>query len=203
MDMLSFARCRHAVRPHVLRRRSGGQALVELAIVLPLLLFLIVGGMSLFVRNLYRSAVDEAAEQAAWAAARTGGDSGAVQAVIQRSIPFVSLDELDVSVASTGYHDEVAVTVVYRGTAITSLPFFNSPLPPAQASATNQQEVAFAFRLGGSAPSISAAGASPDPSLTPLAPVSLDPAQKDTPKHLGPAEWPAGPAVLPSSGASP
>src|SRR5215213_6964351 len=130
-----------------LRVRTAGTSLVEFALVLPVLVLLVIGGMSLFVRNLYRDALDEAAEQAAWAAARTGGDVAAVQGAIQRSIPFVPLEQLSISATSIGYHAEVAITVGYRGEAITSLPFFNTPLTDAQASATNQQERGFAVQL--------------------------------------------------------
>src|SRR6266540_6382351 len=103
----------------VFTSRESGASLVEFALVLPVLLMLVLGGISLFVRSVYRDSLDEAAEQAAWAAARTGGDQAAVQAAVQRSIPFVPLSELTVSVTSTGYHAEVVVTVSYQGTAIT------------------------------------------------------------------------------------
>jgi Flp pilus assembly protein TadG len=167
--------------------RKAGASLVEFALVLPLLLLLIIGGSCLFVRNLYRNALDAAAEQAAWAAARTGGDVMAVQDAVQRAIPFVPLADLAVSATSTGYHAEVAVTVSYQGAAITSLPFFNTPLAEAQASATNQQERAFTLHLGAGTP-----GGSPSP--TSSAPRV---ATEASPRVRGPAAWPAGPAALP------
>jgi Flp pilus assembly protein TadG len=95
------------------RTRATGTSLVEFALVLPVLVLLVIGGMSLFVRNLYRNSLDAAAEQAAWAAARTGGDRAAVQSAVERAIPFVRLEELAVSATSTGYHAEVTVTVSY------------------------------------------------------------------------------------------
>jgi len=163
--------------------RAAGASMIEFALVLPLLLLLIMGGSCLFVRNLYRSSLDEAAEQAAWAAARSGGDVGAIQDAVQRAIPFVPMADLAVSATSTGYHAEVVVTVSYQGTAIISLPFFNTPLAEAQASATNQQERAFTVRLGREMAASSGA------------------AMSDTPTGAliprGPARWPTGPAALP------
>ena len=159
-------------------QHRSGQALVEMALVLPLLILLLIGGMSLFVRGLYRDSLDEAAEQAAWAAARSGGDQAAVQQAVERAIPFVSLSDLSVSASSTGYHTEVAVSVAYHGSAITSLPFFNGPLLPAQASATNQQEAVFTFQLG-----------------TPAAPAQLAAPEDTEPGSFGPAAWPSGPAA--------
>lgn len=173
------------------RRRKGahhvaGASLIEFALALPLLVFLVIGGMSLFTRNLYRSSLDEAADQAAWAAARTGGDAAAIQTAIKRSIPFVPLTELIVSATSSGYHAEVSVTISYRGSSIQSLPFFNEPLADAQASATNQQERAFDVRLGGVLPARAA------PALAPPA------SEQPTPRSpLGPAVWPVGPAAQP------
>jgi hypothetical protein len=156
-----------------------------------LLLFLVLGGACLFIRNLYRDSLDEAAEQAAWVAARSGGDQAAVQAAVQRSIPFVPLNELLVSATSTGYHAEVAVTVRYQGTAITSLPLFNAPLVDAQATATNQQERAFTIQLHG------------DPGTR----VSADerqtgmlPSVVTLPQPIGPAAWPEGAAGIPTEG---
>jgi len=170
------------------RARTAGTSLVEFALVLPVLVLLVIGGMSLFVRNLYRDALDEAAEQAAWAAARTGGDVAAVQGAVQRSIPFIPIEQLSISATSTGYHAEVAVTVGYRGEAITSLPFLNAPLADAQASATNQQERAFAVQLDvgsvGGAPPVQMRSSAVQPS--------------NLPRELrGPVSWPAGPAALP------
>jgi Flp pilus assembly protein TadG len=162
-----------------------GTSLVEFALVLPMLLMLVLGGISLFVRSVYRDSLDEAAEQAAWAAARTGGDQDAVQAAVQRSIPFVPLNELIVSATSTGYHAEVAVTVRYQGTAVTSLPLFNTPLADAQATATNQQERAFTIQLpGNSAPQGAAT----------RRPAERSPALAAAPQRLGPAAWPEGTA---------
>jgi Flp pilus assembly protein TadG len=170
------------------RTRAAGASLVEFALVLPLLTLLIIGGMSLFVRNLYRDSLDEAAEQAAWSAARSGGDLAAVHAAVQQAIPFVPLNDVFVSATSTGYHAEVTVIVGYRGTAITSLPFFNTPLTDAQATATNQQERAFALVLDGNdAPGVSPA----DAHQSALQPIAMP---KDLP---GPAAWPAGPAAIP------
>jgi Flp pilus assembly protein TadG len=170
------------------RTRAAGASLVEFALVLPLLVLLVIGGMSLFVRTLYRNSLDAAAEQAAWAAARTGGDVTAVQTAVQRAIPFVPLTELAVSATSTGYHAEVAVTVRYRGTAISSLAYFNAPLADAQASATNQQERPFAVQLGGARP----------PGTPPARVPSAAPRSVAGPPALrGPAAWPAGPAALP------
>ena len=160
------------------RAAVGGASLVEFALVLPLLLVLVLGGTCLFVRNLYRNALDTAAEQAAWAAARSGGDSTAVRDAVQRAIPFVLPDELAVRATSSGYHAEVLVTVSYTGASITSLPFFNVPLADGQASATNQQERAFSVQFGG-APSIKS-----DSPRSELSEVS------------GPAAWPIGPAIV-------
>jgi hypothetical protein len=147
----------------------------------------VLGGSCLFVRNLYRNALDTAAEQAAWAAARSGGDELAVRDAVQRAMPFVPLHELAVRAASAGYHAEVVVSISYSGAAISSLPFFNTPLADAQASATNQQERAFALQLGGS-------GAAPasKPAMV-AAPATAQPVST----RYGPAAWPSGPAVVP------
>lgn len=174
-----------SIRSHA---RTAGTSLVEFALVLPLLVLLVIGGMSLFVRNLYRDALDEAAEQAAWAAARTGGDVAAVQEAVQRSIPFVPIEQLSISATSMGYHAEVAVMVGYRGGAITSLPFFYAPLADAQANATNQQERPFAIQLAaesvGSKPAMQMRSSALRPS--------------NLPRELrGPVSWPAGPAAFP------
>jgi Flp pilus assembly protein TadG len=174
------------------RSAASGASLVEFALVLPLLLLLVLGGSCLFVRNLYRNALDTAAEQAAWAAARSGGDVVAVQDAVTRAMPFVSANELSVRAASTGYHAEVAVTVGYEGTAITSLPFFNAPLADGQASATNQQERAFTVQLGNSA----VGGSPPDIPSSPNVPAA-------PPAAPGPAAWPSGPAQLPADGGTP
>jgi hypothetical protein len=168
------------------RHRTQGASLIEFALVLPLLLFLVLGGSCLFVRNLYRNALDTAAEQAAWSAARSGGDEPAVRDAVQRAMPFVPLDELAVRAASAGYHAEVVVSVSYSGAAITSLPFFNAPLADAQASATNQQERAFALQLG------SSTVPAPKPAMV-AAPATAQPAST----RYGPAAWPSGPAVIP------
>lgn len=168
--------------------RSAGASLVEFALVLPLLLLLIIGGSCLFVRNLYRSALDQAAEQAAWAAARSGGDVMAIAEAVQRSIPFVPSADLAISATSTGYHAEVAVTIGYAGTAISNLPFFNTPLTEAQASATNQQERAFAVKLDGANL----------PAAMPAEVLSATRQGASAPQTLyGPAAWPTGPATRP------
>jgi Flp pilus assembly protein TadG len=163
-------------------RPARGASLVEFALVLPLLSLLVIGGSCLFVRNLYRAALDTAAEQAAWAAARSGGDVGAVRDAVQRAFPFAPVEDLSVLATSTGYHAEVVVTVDYRGDTIASLPFFNAPLAEAQASATNQQERAFTLRLD----------ADTHPSTTVLQRPAPAEASPD-----GPAAWPSGPAVSP------
>jgi Flp pilus assembly protein TadG len=179
------------MRPRMFQSQRSGTSLVEFALVLPLLLVLVLGGACLFVRNVYRDSLDEAAEQAAWAAARTGGDQSAVQAAVQRSIPFAPLGELTVSVTSTGYHAEVAVTVSYQGTAITSLPFFNAPLGDAQATATNQQERAFTIQLRRDVSAHGPAAARP---------ADGQPGAVTAPESTGPVALPVGPAHLPATG---
>jgi Flp pilus assembly protein TadG len=168
--------------------RRAGTSLVEFALVLPLLVLLVIGGASLFVRNLYRDALDEAAEQAAWAAARTGGDVAAIQGAVQRSIPFAPIEQLSISATSTGYHAEVAVIVGYRGEAITSLPFFNAPLVDAQATATNQQERAFTVQQDVGSAATEPSAKMPSPTLPP---------SNSPPELRGPVSWPDGPAALP------
>lgn len=131
------------------RHRARAASLLEFALVAPLLILLVLGGTSLLVRGLYRDALDEAAEQGAWAAARTGGDLPAIRMAVGRAIPFVSPGDLQITARSSGYHTPVDVAVTYVGDAVTSLPFFNGPFSPALASATNQQERSFDHQIGG------------------------------------------------------
>jgi hypothetical protein len=127
-----------------MRRTCPGASLIEFAIVMPLLTTLIIGGICLLIRLTVYAALDDAASQAAWAAAR-GGDARDVARAIAASLPFARADDVEACVASGGYHQDVIARVAYNGSVIASLPFFNDPLPPAVALTTNQQERSFAF----------------------------------------------------------
>ena len=187
-------------------QRAPGTSLIEFAIVAPLLVLLVIGGISLFVRVTFRDSLDEAAEQAAWAAARTGGDAAAIQQAIARSAPFIPAGQMRTCVQSAGYHTDVSVRVDYTGAAVTTLPFFNEPLDPSYAIATNQQERSF------SVGSCSAAGVT---AVNALAPDNADQSSLSTASGgdgqalsdtmgggaravVGPASWPLGPASMPS-----
>jgi len=127
-----------------MRRTCPGASLIEFAIVMPLLTTLVIGGISLLIRLTVYAALDDAASQAAWAAAR-GGDARDVARAIAASLPFARASDVEACVASGGYHQDVIARVVYNGPVIANLPFFNDPLPPAVALTTNQQERSFAF----------------------------------------------------------
>ena len=131
----------------VTRHRLAGSSLVEFALVMPMLIVLTLGGSCLFVRLLYIDSLRSAAEQAAWAAARSGGDVASIERALAMNAPFIPADDLVLMASSPGYHEEVAVRLRYRGGAIADLPLFNDVLPDTLASATNQQERAFSLTL--------------------------------------------------------
>lgn len=125
------------------RRVHSGASLVEFAIVAPVLVLLMIGGSALLARMHVQSALEAAAEQAAWTAARSGGDEAQVQSAIQRSMPFAAPGEVQVCTTGAGYAQDVMVQLRYRGPLIERLPLFNAPLPDAIAIATGQSERVF------------------------------------------------------------
>ena len=132
------------------RRRMTGQALVEFAIVLPLLILLTWGGMSVYLRGLYRDSLDEAAEQAAWAAAHSAGDEATVTVAVERAIGWLPPEDYQVTVTGDGWYSEVLATVTYTGDIHTTwMPPFHDPLETTTGRATNQTEHTFDLALGG------------------------------------------------------
>lgn len=146
---------------------------------MPLLTTLIIGGVCLLIRLAVYAALDDAATQAAWAAAR-GGDARDVARAIAASLPFARAEDVAACVASGGYHEDVIARVAYDGPVISRLPFFNDPLPPAVALTTNQQERSFAFGLACTIPGARDLVAQED-AAAPAAP-----------RPRGPAAWPQG-----------
>ncbi|NJO82325.1 MAG: pilus assembly protein [Blastochloris sp.] len=131
-----------------MRRQNHGQALVEFAIVLPLLILLTWGGMSVYLRGLYRDSLDEAAEQAAWAAAHSAGDEATVTGAVARAIGWLPVE--DWTVTGDGWYSEVLATVTYTGAIHeTWMPPFHAPLGTTTGRATNQTEDTFDLTLGG------------------------------------------------------
>jgi len=143
---------------------------------MPLLTTLIIGAICLLIRLAVSAALDDAATQAAWMAAR-GGDAADVARAIAASLPFARAEDVAACVASGGYHEDVIARVAYDGPVIARLPFFNASLPPAVALTTNQQERSFAFGVACTIPS--PAQGRDDGSAGP-----------DRPR--GPAAWPQG-----------
>jgi len=162
-----------------MRRTCPGASLIEFAVVMPLLTTLIIGGICLLIRLTVYAALDDAATQAAWAAAR-GGDAPDVARAIAASLPFARAEDVAACVASGGYHEDVIARVAYDGPVISRLPFFNDPLPPAVALTTNQQERSFAFGLACTIPGARDLAAQED-AAAPAAP-----------RPRGPAAWPQG-----------
>jgi hypothetical protein len=146
---------------------------------MPLLMTLIIGGICLLIRLAVYAALDDAATQAAWAAAR-GGDALDVARAIAASLPFARAEDVAACVASGGYHEDVIARVAYDGPVISRLPFFNAPLPPAVALTTNQQERSFAFGLACTIPGARDLAAQEDADAPPA------------PRPRGPAAWPQG-----------
>jgi len=146
---------------------------------MPLLTTLIIGAICLLIRLAVYAALDDAATQAAWAAAR-GGDALDVARAIAASLPFARAEDVAACVASGGYHEDVIARVAYDGPVIARLPFFNAPLPPAVALTTNQQERAFAFGLACTIPGARDLAAQEDADAPPA------------PRPRGPAAWPQG-----------
>jgi len=173
------------------RRVCPGGSLVEFAIVMPLLTTLIVGGVCMLIRLVVYAALDDAATQAAWAAAR-GGSAVDVARVIAASLPFAHPDEVAVCVVSGGYHEDVIARVVYDGPVISRMPFFNDQLPPAVAMTTNQQERAFAFGLACTIPS----GRDPFAGYS----RTQGTAEEDSAGAAPPSGRPRGPAAWPQGG---
>jgi len=146
---------------------------------MPLLTTLIIGAICLLIRLAVYAALDDAATQAAWAAAR-GGDALDVARAIAASLPFARAEDVAACVASGGYHEDVIARVAYDGPVISRLPFFNAPLPPAVALTTNQQERSFAFGLACTIPGARDLAAQEDADAPPA------------PRPRGPAAWPQG-----------
>lgn len=125
------------------RRAHSGASLVEFAIVAPVLIVLVIGGSAVLARMHVQSALEAAADHAAWVAARSGGDATQIQAAVQQMVPFVPPHDLQICARGQGYAQDVLVVVRYRGPLIARLPVFNAPLPDAIGIATGQSERVF------------------------------------------------------------
>jgi hypothetical protein len=113
--------------------------------VAPVLLLIVIGGASLLVRIHVQSALEAAAFDAARVAAHSGGDEAAVRAAVLRQTRMLASDEVWYCAQGSGYGQDVVVTVGYRGSLITTLPWADAPLPDAVAWATGQSDRAFRF----------------------------------------------------------
>jgi len=108
------------VRRRARPRRDGGQATVELALVLPLLALLLLAlvQVGLVVRD--QLLVVHAAREAARAAAVAGGDAGAARRAALGSVGL-PVERVRVTTSTTG-GAEPTVTVTVRAQASTDLP---------------------------------------------------------------------------------
>ena len=129
------------------RRRAAraGSSLIEFALVMPVLVAITLGGISLYMRVLYRDSLETMAELAAASIARTGQTAGTIQYARERAAPFIPLTDLCYRIAGSDFHGTITVDLFYNGDAIATLPFFNDPLAPTgspavSASAINQMD---------------------------------------------------------------
>ena len=103
-------------------RRDPGQAAVELALALPLVVIVVLGIVQLVVVVRDQLAVELAAREGARAASVSASPAAAADAAAHRA---VTLDRLSVSTAATT--TQVSVTV--RATSHTDLPLVGAVIP--------------------------------------------------------------------------
>ena len=103
-------------------RRDPGQAAVELALALPLVVIVVLGIVQLVVVVRDQLAVELAAREGARAASVSASPAAAADAAAHRA---VTLDPMSVSTAATG--TQVSVTV--RATSRTDVPLVGAVIP--------------------------------------------------------------------------
>jgi hypothetical protein len=93
--------------------KESGQALVESALVMGLLLLLFILGLEGYRLIRQRQTLDQVARAGARVAAEYGGDTAEVQALIQKQLQLLNVDAAMVAVEVTAYHfDGATITPV-------------------------------------------------------------------------------------------